>query len=96
MGYCNRVLARTSEGGEDTSIATMRLGIVCGCIDSISAETFHCMCLQVGCCGAVLRVKVSTNRAVSFALLGSTLEEVELSALLVLNQDLGFEESIDR
>jgi hypothetical protein len=96
MGYCNRVLARTSEGGEDTSIATMRLGIVCSCIDSISAKTFHCMHLQVGSCSTVLRVKVSMNRAVSFALLGSTLEEVKLSALLVLNQDLGFKESIDR
>ena len=85
-----------SKGCKDSSIVTTRLGIVCSRIDSISAKAFHCMCLQVGCCGTVLRVKVSTDRAVSFALLGSTLEKVKLSAILVLNQDLGFEEAIDR
>jgi hypothetical protein len=85
-----------SKGGKDSSIATMRLGIVCSCIDSISAKTLQCMCLQVGCCSVVFRVEVLTNRAVSFAFCSSTLEEMKLSALLILNQDLGFEESIDR
>ena len=95
MRYCNWVLARTSEGGKDSSIATTGLCIVRSRIDSISAKTLQHMRLQIGCCSAVLRVEISTNRAMSFALLGSTLEEMKFSALLVLNQDLGFEESVD-
>ena len=96
MQYCNWVLARMSEGSEDSSITIMRLGVVCSCIDRISTETLEHMCLQVGCCSAVFGVKVSMNGAVSFAFLSSTLEDVKLSALLVLNQDLGFEESINQ
>lgn len=95
MRYCNWVLARTSKGSKDSSITTTGLCIVCSCIDSISAETLQRMRLQIGCYSAVLRVEISMNRAMSFALLGSTLEEMKFLALFVLNQDLGFGESVD-